>query len=107
MLIDQEPFPSIPGENVMIQPEPNPAMTEFEPSQSGRLASDENGHSRTGNADIDDPKDEVTLRGVVAIDISREVIARFSGTLILNELPERQPEIVFDRGQYSRGEDDE
>ena len=45
------------------------------------------------NAQGDDLKDEV-LCGVVAIDI-REVIARFSGMLILNELPEPQPEVVL------------
>ena len=45
-------------------------------------------------------------RGVVAIDI-REVVARFSGTLLLNELPRRQPEVVFDRGRQSRDDDDE
>jgi len=65
------------------------------------------GHSGTRNAQGDDLDNEVALRGVVAVDISREVVARFSGTLILNKLPERQPEIVFDRGRQSRDDDDE
>jgi hypothetical protein len=43
----------------------------------------------------------------VAIAIPREVIARFSGTLLINELPERHPEIVFDRGRQFRDDDDE
>jgi hypothetical protein len=50
-------------------------------------------------------QDEEALRGVVATDIPREVIARFSGTLILKE-PERQPEIIFDRGWRYRDNGD-
>jgi hypothetical protein len=59
------------------------------------------------NAQGDDLEDEVVLRGVVAIDISREVVARFSGMLLLNELPERQPEVVFDSGWQSRDDNGE
>jgi hypothetical protein len=50
-------------------------------------------------------EDETSLRGVVAIDIPHEVIAEFSVTLDLNELPEWQPEIVFDHGpRYRTGD---
>jgi hypothetical protein len=59
------------------------------------------------NAQGDDLEDEVVLRGVVAIDISREVVARFSGMLLLNELPERQPEVVFDSGRQFRDDNGE
>jgi hypothetical protein len=51
-------------------------------------------------------EEEVALRRVVAIAIAREVIARFSGTLIPNELPERQPEIIFDSGRQFRDNED-
>jgi hypothetical protein len=81
--------------------------TQFEPPWPGLL--DPNEFARLGmmEAQGDDLEDEMALRGVVVIDLAREVIARFSGNLILNEQPERQPEIVFDRGPQFRDEDDE
>jgi hypothetical protein len=82
----------------MVQPESKPATMRFEPPPSDLLDPNGDGHPVVSNAQGDDLEDEVVLRGVVAIDISREVIARFSGVLILNELPEQQPEVVLDRG---------
>ncbi|MBV8311181.1 MAG: hypothetical protein JO344_12430, partial [Planctomycetaceae bacterium] len=67
----------------MVQPEPKPATMEFEP-QSDLLDPNGDGRSVARNAQGDDLEDAVVLRGVVAIDISREVVARFSGMLILN-----------------------
>ena len=90
----------------MVQSGSNPTTTESEP-RPVLLDPNTVGHSRPMNAQGDDLGDDVALRGVVAIDIAREVIARFSGTLILNELPERQPEIVFDRGRPSQDDHDE
>ena len=90
----------------MVQSGSKPAPTEFEP-RPGLLDSSAVAHSEPRNAQGDELEEEVALRGVVAIDISREVIARFSGALILNELPERQPEIIFDRRLQSRDDDDE
>jgi hypothetical protein len=83
------------------------AGTEYEPLGPGILDPGGAGHSVTRSALGYDLEDEATQRGVVAIDMPREVIARFSGSLILNELPERQPEIVFDRGRRSGDDDDE
>lgn len=105
---NQETVPThyIAGETVMVQSGSKPATTEFEP-RPGLLDPNAIGHSGPSNVQGDDLEDEAELRGVVAIDISREVIARFSGTLILNELPERQPEILFDRHLQSRDDDDE
>ena len=91
----------------MVQRESKPATMEFEPPQSDPLDHDGEGHSVANNAQDDDPEDEVVLPGVVAIDISREVVARFSGVLILNELPERQPEVFIDSGRQSRDENGE
>jgi len=91
----------------MVQPEPKPATMEFEPPQSDLLDPDGDGRSVARNAQGDDLEDEVVLRGVVAIDISREVVARFSGMLILNELPERQLEVVFDSGRQFRDDNGE
>lgn len=102
MLVDEERSRSIAGETAMVQPESKPATMEFEPPQSDLLDPNGDGHSVARNAQGDDLEDEVVLRGVVAIDISREVAARFSGMLILNELPERQPEVVFDSGRQFR-----
>jgi hypothetical protein len=91
----------------MVQPEFKAVTTEFDPPQPGLLDVDGVGLLGVGNAQRPDLEDEVALRGVVAIDVPREVIARFSGTLVLNKLPERQPEIVFDRGRRFRTDDDE
>jgi hypothetical protein len=107
MLDDNEPFSSIAGETVMVQPEPKPPVAEIETLRPGALDPNGVGHSRARNDPGDDTEDRAALRGVVALDIPREVIARFSGTLILNELPERQPEIVFDTGRRFRDDDDE
>jgi len=91
----------------MVQPEFKAVTTEFDPPHAGLLDANGAGLSGASSAQAPDLEDEVALRGVIAIDVPREVIARFSGTLILNELPERQPEIVFDRGRQSRNDDDE
>jgi hypothetical protein len=107
MLEAEKPSQSIAGELVMVQSKLKPATTEFDPPGPGLLDPGGVGHSGATNAQGHDLEDEVALRGVVAIDIPREVIARFSGTLILNELPERQPEIVFDRGRQFRDGADE
>jgi hypothetical protein len=98
---------AIAGETVMIQPKLKPVTTEFDPPQPGLLDVDGVGLSGVGDAQRPDLEDEVALRGVVAIDIPREVIARFSGTLVLNKLPERQPEVLFDGGGQFRTGDDE
>jgi hypothetical protein len=90
----------------MVQSELKPATMEFEPPGPDLLDPGGVGRSGAKNTPGHDLDDEVALRGVVAIDIPREVIAGFSGTLILNELPERQPEIVFDRGRQFRDDDD-
>jgi hypothetical protein len=100
MLGDEERFCSIAGETAMVQPESKPATMRFEPPHSDLLDPNGDGRPVVSNAQGDDLEDEVVLRGVVAIDISREVIARFSGMLILNELPERQPEVVLDHGRH-------
>jgi len=107
MLVDEERSRSIAGETAMVQPESKPTTMEFEPPQSDLLDPDGDGHSVARNAQGDDLEDEAVLRGVVAIDISREVAARFSGMLILNELPERQPEVVFDSGRQFRDDNGE
>jgi hypothetical protein len=91
----------------MDRSESKPARMEIMPERSGILDLRGVCESVARGAPGNDLEDEAALRGIVAIDISREVIARFSGTLILNELPERQPEIVFDRGRQSRDDDDE
>jgi hypothetical protein len=90
----------------MVQSGSKPATTELEP-QAGLAGPGAGSHSGAQNAQGDEREDEATLRGVVAIDVSRAVIARFSGTLILNELPERQPEVVLDRRLDARNDDDD
>ncbi len=89
----------------MSQPDPKPVSTEFERPD----LLDFNGVAplQTTTTPGDGLEDELAWRGVVAIDIPRAVIARFSGTLLLNELPRRQPEIVFNRGRQFRDNDDE
>jgi len=91
----------------MVQPEPKPTTKGFKRPRPGQLDFTAATPSTAKNAQSDDLEDDVVLRGVVAIDIPREVVARFSGTLILNELPERQPEIIFDPGRLLRDPDDE
>jgi len=91
----------------MVQPESKPCATEFEPLRPALIEPIGAALPGTNNAQKDEIEDDVALRGVVAIDVPREVIARFSGTLNLNELPERQPEIVIQRGPLSREDDDE
>ena len=91
----------------MVQPESKPATMEFEPRQSDLVDPNGDDHPVASHAQGDDLEEEPILRGVVAIDISREVVARFSGVLILNELPERQPEVVLDRGRQFRDDDSE
>ncbi len=90
----------------MPQPKSKPVTSEFErvgPLDSGGVAPS---HATTAPG-VGLEEDEFTWRGVVAIDIPREVVARFTGALLLNELPRRQPEIVFDRGRQFRDNDDE
>jgi hypothetical protein len=90
----------------MPQSESKPVISEFETLH--RLDSNGVTPSKATSATGDDLEaNEGALRGVVAIDIPREVVARFSGTLLLNELPQRQPEIVFDRGRQFLDDDDE
>jgi hypothetical protein len=91
----------------MVRSESKSATTQFEPSPPGLLESNGVGRSGANNAQAGDLDDEVASRGVVTIEIPREVIARFSGTLIVSELPERQPEIVFDHGRQFRDLEDE
>lgn len=89
----------------MIRSESGPATAEVPPSRSALLGPAGDCHLVGETAPGEPFEDEAALRGVVAIDISHEVIARFSGTLNLNELPERQPEIVFDHGpRYQTGD---
>ena len=101
----EEPVRNIDGETVMIRSESGPAMPEVQPPQTGSLGPDGCRHAVIEAAPDEPPGDEAALREVVAIDVPREVIARFTGTLSLNELPERQPEIVFDHGPRSRDDD--
>jgi len=91
----------------MIPSESGPATPEVQPLPSCLLGSD--GDCRpVGEAAPGEPlEDEGALHGVVAIEVSREVIARFAGTPKLDELPERRPEIVFDRGPRFRDGDDD
>jgi len=107
MLEDQGLSRSSDGENIVIRTGPKSAPTEFEPPRSGLSGPDAVGQPVARTVPGDDLEDEVAMRGAIAIDIARDVIARFSGTLILSELPERQPEIVFDRGRQFRDDDDE
>ena len=89
----------------MVPSESKSSTTEFAPP--GLLESHGAGHTGANGAQADDLDDAVASRGVVAIEIPREVIARFSGTLIVSELPERQPEIVFHPGRKFRDVEDE
>jgi hypothetical protein len=91
----------------MIPSESGPAMPEVQPLPTALLDPDGGCLSVGEAAPGEGLEDEAALRGVVAIDIAREVIARFTGTLNLNELPERQPEVVFDHGPRFRDDDDE
>ena len=91
----------------MVQPEPKPSAAEIEALGSDLLKPNGIGPSGVWNAPGDDLADRADLRGVVVVDIPREIIAQFSGTLILSELPERQPAIVFVRGRRFRDGNDE
>ena len=91
----------------MDHPETNSTKTADEPLHVDSV--DPNGVSLShASIVLEDGLDEqVRFQGVIAIDVPREVMARFSGTLILNELPERQPEIMQVRGGQFRNDDDE
>ena len=91
----------------MIPSESGPATPEVQPLPTALFDPDGGCVSVGETAPGERLEDEAALRGVVAIEIPREVIARFSGTLRLDELPERQPEIVFDRGPRFQDDDDE
>jgi hypothetical protein len=91
----------------MIRSESGPAMPGIQRLQTELLDSDGACYSVGDAAEDEHLDDEAALHGVVAIDVPREVIARFSGTLKLNELPERRPEILFDHGPRFRDGDDE
>jgi hypothetical protein len=91
----------------MIRSESRAATAEVSPSRSGLPGPDGDCHPVVEAAPDEPLEDETSLRGVVAIDVPHEVIAEFSITLKLNELPERQPEILFDHGPRSRDDDDE
>jgi hypothetical protein len=89
----------------MVPSQSKPATTEFAPPSL--LESNGAGHSGATDAQTDDLDDEVASRGVVVIEIPRDVISRFSGTLIVSELPDWQPEIVLDHGWQFRDVEDE
>jgi hypothetical protein len=91
----------------MIRSDSRTATAEVSPSRSGLLGPDKDCHPVVEAAPDEPLEDETPLRGVVAIDVPHEVIAGFSVTLNLNELPEWQPEIFFDHGPRSRDNDDE
>jgi hypothetical protein len=91
----------------MIRSGSGPALPGVQPLQTELLGPDGGGHSVGEPSPDDHLDDESALRGVVAIDIPREVIARFTGTLNLSGLPDRQPEVVFDQGPRFRDDDDE
>jgi hypothetical protein len=91
----------------MIRSESRAATADVSPSRSGLLGPDGDCHPVVEAAPDESLEDETPLRGVVAIDVPREVIAEFSVTFNLNELPEWQPEILFDHGPRSRDDDDE
>jgi hypothetical protein len=97
----------VAGGPMMVRSESKSATTEFAPPPPGLLESNGAGQTGANNAQADDLDHEVAWRGVVAIQIPREVIARFSGTLIVSERPERQLEIVFDHGRQFRDLEDE
>ncbi len=88
-------------------PEANSASTVDEPHRVDSIGPNGVGQSHESSAPEDGLDDQLRFRGVIAINVPREVMARFSGTLILNELPERRPEIMFDRGGPFRNDDDE
>jgi hypothetical protein len=104
---ERELSQSSDGGSNMVESKSKSGTTEFDPPRP-----DPRNTNRVGQAGVrhslgDELDDETPMRGVVAIAIAREVIGRFSGTFILNELPERQPEIVFDHGRQFRDDDDE
>ena len=79
----------------MVPLESNSATTAVDPPRTDRPDTNGVGTSETRSFPGDEFEDDMAPRGVVAIDIARDVIAPFSGTLILNALPERKPEILF------------
>lgn len=89
----------------MAEPESEPVLTAFE--HPARLVSNGSASPDTSSTSENEQEDELIWRGVVAIDIPREVVARFSGVLLLSDLPMRQPEIVFDAGRQIQENDDE
>lgn len=91
----------------MSRSESGPSPPEVQRSPMGSLGPDSDDFSSDEHAPGERLEEESTPRRVVAIDVAREVIARFSGTLNQNELPERQPEIVFDHRPRSRDDEDE
>jgi hypothetical protein len=91
----------------MIRSESRSATADVQAPEPGLLGPDGDYHLNGGTAPDEPLEHEAALRGVVAIDVPREVIARFTGVLNLNELPTRQPEVVFDQGPRSRDNDDE
>ena len=91
----------------MGHPETNSASTVSEPHRVDSIDPNGDGQSHGSTAPEDALDEQVRFRGVFALDVPREVIARFSGTLVLNALPERQPEIILDPGRQLRNNDDE
>jgi hypothetical protein len=97
----------VAGEDIVLPSKSAASGAGYDPLGPGILDPDGGGPPVTRDAEGYDIVDKESPLGVVALEIPREVIARFSGSLILNELPERQPEIVFDRGRQFRDDDDE
>ncbi len=91
----------------MVHTEPKSVLSEGQTVGTNAIDPNGVGHSPVWNSPGDDHEESVASRGVIAVYVPREVIARFAGTLILNELPERKPEIVFDRGLRFPDENDE
>jgi hypothetical protein len=90
----------------MVQSTAKPAVTESE-RRTDSLGPEQVDPAVAGNARGEETQDEIAFHGVVAIHVPREVIAGFSGTIGLNELPERQPEIILDPAGASWDDDDE
>jgi hypothetical protein len=90
----------------MVQSTAKPAVTESE-RRTGSLGPDQVDPPPGENARGGDMPDEIAFHGVIAIHVPREVIAGFSGTIVLNEVPERQPEVVLAPAGGSWEDDDE
>lgn len=91
----------------MIPSESGPATPEVQPLSAALFDPDGRCFSVGETAPGERLEDQAAWRGVVAIEVPREVVARFSDMLKLDELPERRPEIVFDRGPRFPDDDDE